>query len=270
MKFHVHPGGQENNHPSLSFLGVSCSAVKWGKASVEFEATFDEYLDKAFGSYLAFRLAKARVVTELSNCEVENGKTAHDHAIEDKTKIGVELKSTGTLSNTAASSARFGLNGGAGKTSEIGANAQNETKRSTASSNAAEKKESYSVNHIHISRSGGGKEFTFNFQALPGDYLKGTVEPRSWFQVELLQGSAEIAAKVVVAPDDILIEGKGGVWPKDMSPRKRRLLRALALSQLNFAPYLSKSVLTFLHERELKLDNATTEAPEPKRIEIED
>jgi hypothetical protein len=110
---------------------------------------------------------------------------------------------------------------------------------------------------FHI-RTGGGPASPFwVFEPPHGEqHLAGVNSQRDWGELSYDDLPATLEAQVRVAPDDVHVEGVGGIWPRQMSPRKQRVFRWFALRQVSFNPYLSKVSLTIFQPFDKEARNA--------------
>lgn len=249
MAFEVRKGGQTNKHPSMGYLNVGSSRVVRKKATVTFHLVFGTHYVIGFGKYLAFRMLRARLEVKLGGCTMESNETALDQLLERFSVTEVQDREVETNTQSEDNQSKASASAKASQTPEFSAGLELNTNRMISGLRTNERTEKFTKNQPNVGRSGGGNEVTFEFKAPHDTTLSGVVTPESWFEIKLLDsGSGRICAELKAAPDDIDIRGMGGIWPKELLPRKRRLLRFLALKQLNFTPYISNCELQYIRD----------------------
>lgn len=249
MSFEARKGGQSNKHPSMGYLDIRSSRVLRKKATVVFNLVFGTHYEVGFGKYLAFRMLGARLEVKLGGCHMDSNGTALDQFLERFSITEVQDREVETKTQSEDNQSKTSASAKASQTSDFGAGVELNTNRMISGLRTNERTAKFTKSEPNVSRSGGGREITFEFRAPHDATLSGVVTPENWFDIELLGfGSGRVCAELKAAPDDIDIRGMGGIWPKELPPRKRRLLRFLALKQLDFLPHLSKCELQYIKE----------------------
>lgn len=253
-EFFVREGAQINKHPALGYLSVSVGNRKRRKAPINVSLIFNEHQEIGYGKYLSYRLVGARVEFKLAGCKAHNNKTALDYFLEHSTTLQIEQRDAVASTDSKDSHSKSTSSAKASKSSEIGAGLEISTKNSRTGSATNEQTTKFEHRNLNVVRGGGGSQLIFKIEATTGLSLLGGVSPENWFDIETGDSSAKITAELKVMPDDIDIRGMGGIWPKDLSPRKRRLIRFLALAQLDYSPYLSRSEMQMILDRDDQLE----------------
>jgi hypothetical protein len=229
-----------NKHHTLANLQVSFDGKKKSR-DVLCDLVFDRYYCSQTGFCLEFRIKSTYVEIELEGCEVKGQTFEIGPDFEIISDVELETKILGSGSESASStldlSSEMEIGENLKSTSGFSLGYRDESSSVKGREHTTRKRES----RENASRGGSGSKFQFSFDTPPlHDALRGHVKPRRWFTIKIGKQSARLTAQLKVMPDDVAIWGKGGIWPQELPPRKRRLLRALALSQLDFKPFLSK------------------------------
>jgi hypothetical protein len=233
----------ENRCPHLASLTVEASSSALMKIDLSVDLAFGEYTSGMTAGTVRFSLAKATLVLELSGCKfptsdrlvrspfTQKAEASRQFSQSETSKIEDQTETSGDAKFAAARS-------------ELAA--KQHDKHSANLERSESRKDEFKFTEFMIKSAGGPETPTWIFDTLPGSQaIIGSNPDREWGVITANKTPASINASIQVAADDINIEGMSGLWPPMLLPRKRRIVRLLALRQINYKNYLSRVQLIY-------------------------
>lgn len=242
MQRNVFPGAQENKRPSLATLKIGLSEEDPGKdVDLIVNLRFSEDDSYTLLGVIRYRLRKAAVSITFDGCHVHSidnafGKiidftVSEIHEIEGQTSRK-DLKSREESRTLEFSSESQKLADGKKK------------KDGKEISLTSRHKINFEYDKPLVSVSGTDEFLRFVFESpQPSIALRGCVQPEQWCSLSFTALHSKISARLTAAPDDVIIGGVGGIWPRDLSEDKSFLIRLYALRILDINQYISLSEL---------------------------
>jgi hypothetical protein len=232
----------ENRCPRLVNLTIGAEA-QHASFSLMLDIEFGEHTSGMTGGTVRYSLKRADLCFDLKNCQLPVGDRTVNSPMPDR----IDVK--------RAHSEGRGLKGEEEQAGSVGIKLNPETfgfeaKQNEKSSSKQEfgtrTESKFGTTHFTVTSAGGPSFPIWTFTTIPGNHvLLGSNQERFWSIITVDKRPAVLDAHVRVAPDDIICQGVGGLWPSDMSPRKNRVARYIALGQLNFHDFLSRVQLVY-------------------------
>jgi hypothetical protein len=208
------------------------------RVNLDVEIEFGEHTSGMTAGMVRFSLKRAELHFDLTGCQlpVRDRQVVSPFAQKVKGKRHISQSRESKAKEEAKADIDFKLSQDAAKIT-----GQHADKQTSQQETTTKTEDEFSFTHFNISSAGGPDHPYWRFAPTPGnEALIGSNPNTDWGTITITGSPATIDAFIRTAPDDILIKGVGGVWPEEMPPRKHRILRFVALQQLNFKDYLSK------------------------------